>query len=263
MPHVMTGSQRLQFEDTGGDRPAILFSHAFGMTGAMFAPQLAEFRGTHRCITWEARAHGASSTHAPFDYWDCARDALALLDHLGVERAFFVGTSQGGFISLRAALLAPERVRAIAAIGSSATAETPEKRAAYTQMHDVFMASGAAGPPAELLGAFAQLCLGSHRDAESWKPVWRAWPPEQFGLAFRALIHRDDIEGRLREISAPTLVLHGAADASLAPPLGQAIAAGVANSEGFVLVENGAHYVNMTDPEPVNAALTTLLRKYG
>jgi pimeloyl-ACP methyl ester carboxylesterase len=69
-----------------------------------------------------------------------------------VERAFFVGTSQGGFLSLRAALLAPERVRAIAAIGSSATAETPEKRAAYTQMHDVFMASGAAGPPAELLG---------------------------------------------------------------------------------------------------------------
>jgi 3-oxoadipate enol-lactonase len=262
MPHVMIGSQRVQFEDTGGDRPAILFCHAFAMTGAMFAPQLAAFRGTHRCITWDQRAHGDSATHVPFDYWGSARDSLALLDHLGVERAFFVGTSQGGFVSLRAALLAPERVRAIAAIGSSAAAENPAKRAAYTQMHDVFMAAGAAGPPAELLDALAQLCFGSHRVAESWKPVWHAWPPEQFRLAFRALIDRDDIEGRLLEISAPTLVLHGAADASLAPELGEAIAAGVANSEGFVLIENGAHFLNMTDPDSVNAALAALLRKY-
>jgi pimeloyl-ACP methyl ester carboxylesterase len=258
----MVGPQRLEFDDVGGDRPAILFSHAFGMTGAMFAPQLAAFGATHRCITWDSRAHGGSSAHGPFDYWDCARDALALLDHLGVERAVFVGTSQGGFLSLRAALLAPERVRAIAVIGSASTAETPAKREAYTQMRDAFLAGGGAGPPEELLDAFAHLCFGSRRAAESWKPVWRAWPPEQFGLAFRALADRDDITGRLSEISAPTLVLHGGNDASLEPALGEAIAAGVPNSEGFVLVEHGAHYLNVTNPERVNTTLEVLLRKY-
>jgi pimeloyl-ACP methyl ester carboxylesterase len=261
--YVKIGSQRLEFDDTGGNRPAIIFSHGFGMTRAMFAPQLAAFGPTHRCITWDSRAHGGSPTDGPFDYWDSARDALAVLDHVGVERAVFVGTSQGGFLSLRAALLAPERVRAIAVIGSSATAESAEKRAVYTQMRDVFVAGGPAGPPEELLKTFAHLCLGSDRIAETWKPVWRAWPSEQFALAFRTLVDRDDIAGRLSQISAPTLVLHGADDAALAPTLGQAIAAGVRNPEGFVLVEHGTHYLNLTHPEPVNAALKLMLEKYA
>jgi pimeloyl-ACP methyl ester carboxylesterase len=36
---------------------------------------------------------------------------LALLDQQGVERAVLAGMSQGGFVSLRAGLTAPDRVR--------------------------------------------------------------------------------------------------------------------------------------------------------
>ena len=39
---------------------------------------------------------------------DSARDVLALLRHLGIEEAVLGGMSQGGFLSLRAAMLAPK-----------------------------------------------------------------------------------------------------------------------------------------------------------
>jgi len=48
----------------------------------------------------------------PFTYWDSAQDCLGLLDHLGIDRAVVGGMSQGGFLSLPAALVAPQRVRA-------------------------------------------------------------------------------------------------------------------------------------------------------
>ena len=95
------------------------------MNGAMFSPQLTAFAGRYRCITWDQRGHSQSPASGPFPLWDSARDALALLDRLEIDGAIFVGTSQGGFVSLRAALLAPDRVRGLAVVGTSAATEHP------------------------------------------------------------------------------------------------------------------------------------------
>ena len=58
------------------------------------------------------------ATPGPFSYWDSAHDAAALLDYLQIDQAVFVGMSQGGFLSLRAALSCKERVRGLVLIGS-------------------------------------------------------------------------------------------------------------------------------------------------
>jgi 3-oxoadipate enol-lactonase len=253
MAQFKTGDHTIQFEDSGTTGPAILFSHSFGMNGAMFKPQLEAFADTYRCITWDERGHGGTVAHAPFSFWDGAEDGLKLLDHLGIQQAIFVGTSQGGFIALRAALLAPQRVRALAILGSSATEEDPAKKIQYQQLHDAFV--GPAGQQEPVLDIMATLCFGAGFDAEPWKSEWRQWPREQFTLAFRTLVERDSVLARLHEIKAPTLVMHGSADASFDPSHGKAIAASVGNSAGFVLVDNGAHFLNLTDPAPVNQAL--------
>jgi|GraSoi_2013_40cm_1033754.scaffolds.fasta_scaffold36953_2 3-oxoadipate enol-lactonase len=257
MAQFKTGHQIIQFEDSGTPGPAVIFNHSFGMNGAMFQPQLEAFAGTYRCVTWDERGHGGTLANGPFTFWDSAEDCLKLLDHLGIQKAIFVGTSQGGFIALRTALLAPQRVQALAILGSSAAEEDPARKIQYQQLHDAFV--GPAGHQEPVLDMMATLCFGAGFDAEPWKSQWRQWPTEQFTLAFQTLVERDSVLARLHEIKAPTLVMHGSADGSFDPSHGEAIADGVGNGAGFVLVDNGAHFLNLTDPAPVNQALKRFL----
>jgi len=263
MPDITIDGQRLHYEDSGGGGPAVVFSHSFGMDESMFAPQLSALAPKYRCITWDERAHGASPTRADFTFWDSARDCLALLDALDIRNAALVGTSQGGFLTLRAALLAPDRVRALAVLGSSAAAEEPQQKLDFQQLHDAFVSGGAAGPPEDVLSAMASISLGDRFDADQWKAKWRKWPADQFTFAFKALVERDDITDQLGSVRAPALVLHGSDDRSYAPSFGRAIAEGVPNCEGFIEVDHGAHFLSITDPEPVNNALIKFLGRHA
>ena len=91
MPVADVNGQSINFADSGGDKPAILFSHGFLMDHTMFDAQVETFADQWRCVRWDERGFGATPATAPFSYWDSADDAVALLDHLGIESAVFVG----------------------------------------------------------------------------------------------------------------------------------------------------------------------------
>jgi 3-oxoadipate enol-lactonase len=259
MASIEVGPQTLHFEDTGGSGPAVLFCHSFAMSGAMFSPQLAAFADRYRCITWDQRGHGLSPASGPFTLWDSARDALALLDRLELDRAIFVGTSQGGFVSLRAALLAPDRVRGLAVMGTSAATDDPVQKTANEQLHAAFFSSPN-GPPEPVLDMLVQAFFGPRFDPGPWREHLRRLPKDGANYSFRALVDRDEVVTRLNGITAPTLVLHGSADPYYTPAHGEEIAKGVADCRGFVVVEGGAHFLSLTDPEPVNTALQGLFK---
>jgi 3-oxoadipate enol-lactonase len=151
MPTIHNNGQQLAYEDTGGSGSVVVFNHSFGMNGSMFASQINAFREQYRCISWDQRAHGSSFTDHAFTFWDSAKDCITILDHLGIKSASLVGVSQGGFVSMRAALLAPGRVASIAIFGSSATAESEAQKAAFLEMYSVFVGAAPKGPPDELL----------------------------------------------------------------------------------------------------------------
>src|SRR5688572_29558993 len=143
MSYADVNGQRLYYEDSGGDGPAIVFSHGFLMDHEMFAPQVAVLAPEFRVITWDERGFGETEFDGkPFTYWDSARDCLGLLDHLGIEQAVLAGMSQGGYLSLRAALLAPERVRALVLISTQALPEPPEALPLYQAMLETWAAEG-------------------------------------------------------------------------------------------------------------------------
>jgi 3-oxoadipate enol-lactonase len=263
MPVFHHGKQTLAYNDTGGSHSVVVFSHSFAMNGSMFAPQCDAFRSRYRCVTWDQRGHGGSLTDRNFTFWDSAEDCLALLDHLNIQAASFVGASQGGFVSLRVALLAPDRVRSLAVLGSSASAEAEKHKTTYQQMNAVFAAAGESGPPDEILDAMSHVCFGSKFGAGRWREIWRRWPVQQATLALQALVERDDLTDRLAEIRAPTLVLHRTADNSYAVSHGEAVADRVPRSEGCVVIEGGAHFLSMTNPVAVNAALERFLSRHG
>ncbi len=143
MPHAQINGQKIYFEDTGGDGPPVILAHGFLMDHEMFAPQVAALRDEYRVITWDERGFGLTEYDGlPFSYWDSAADCVGLLDHLGIDRAVVGGMSQGGFLSLRVALSAPERVRGLILLDTQAGVDDAETKAANDAMNHVWLTEG-------------------------------------------------------------------------------------------------------------------------
>ncbi|HYE47255.1 MAG TPA: alpha/beta hydrolase [Caulobacter sp.] len=253
---TLANGRTIGFTDHGGDGPAVILLHSYLMNRSMFAPQVAAFGDRFRLIAVDERGHGETPGDEPFTFWDVAADVLALMGHLNLSRAAVVGTSQGGFVAMRMALTAPERVGAIAILGTSAAAEDPAIAETYRASAQAWRQFGPLDP---IIDGTAAACLGA-MPAEDWKAYWRTLDAHQASRNLEALVTRDDITGRLGELRCPVLVMHGSADAAYPPALGEAIASAVPEGR-FILVEGGAHFLSLTDAEAVNPPLRAFLEQ--
>jgi pimeloyl-ACP methyl ester carboxylesterase len=256
MPHADVNGQRIYFEDSGGDGPPVILAHGYLMDHEMFAPQVAALAPQYRVITWDERGFGLTEYDGePFTYWDSANDCLGLLDHLGIDRAVVGGMSQGGFVSLRAALTAPERVRALILLDTQSGQEDPAIVAGYDQMRDVWVT---AGPVDELVETVAAIIIADPDENPKWIAKWKTSPKEAFVQPYDTLTKRDDVTDRLGEITCPAIVVHGAEDTAIPMEKAEALAAALVGA-GPVVKVGGAHAASLTNPEPVNAALLEFL----
>jgi 3-oxoadipate enol-lactonase len=247
----------IAYDDTGGDGPVVMLGHGFLMDRTMFAHQVAVLRGTYRVITWDERGFGDTVyDDQPFTFWDSASDLLALMDHLEIDRAVVGGMSQGGFLALRAALLAPERVRALILLDTQAGPEDADVIPLYQAMVDAWVVDG---PTDELAEASASLIIGDPELSSIWTAIWKSRPQESLRNPGQTLLERESIADRLGEITVPALVVHGTADVSISMDKAEALAAGLVGSEGVVAIEGGTHAANMTHPRPVNEAMLAFL----
>ena len=259
MPFVdLEGHHRIFYEDTGGDKPVIAFSHGLLMDRTMFAPQIDALQDHWRCIAWDERGHGETGQIAelsPFTYWDSARDLAALLRHLNVDHAVLVGMSQGGFLSLRCALLFPELVRALVLIDTQAGPEDPEQMVGNRALGDFWLQNG---PSESLIDNAESVLLGEgFSGAAVWREKWWHFTPRHFLECLNTLGEREDLTHRLGEIAVPALVIHG--DADVAIPLSKAEELAQGLHAQLVVVPGAGHAANLTHPEPVNAAIVEFL----
>ncbi|MGW2491526.1 alpha/beta fold hydrolase [Streptomyces sp. NPDC001606] len=256
MPFFSVHDQKFHAEDSGGDGPAVVFSHGNLMDHTMWEPQVSALRGGYRCVAWDERLHGRTVDDGrPHTYWQSADDLLGLLDAMDIGRAVLVGHSQGGFLSLRAALRAPERVAGLVLVDTRATAWPERDLARMGAVADAFEAAGpdAVGP--QLL----DLLIGEPALHEVWLAKWRAQPPHRSATAVRTLMGVDDISARLSGITVPALVVHGEWDAPVPVAAGRALHAALPGAQDFVLVPGAAHTPNLTHAAEVTRALAGFL----
>jgi pimeloyl-ACP methyl ester carboxylesterase len=94
------------------------------------SPQFADKELTSKVnlLAIDEIGHGQTKGPEGWSYWTTAQMSLDVMDKLNIKKAFALGTSQGGFIVSRMAILAPERVQGIVSIGSSMFGETQYTR---------------------------------------------------------------------------------------------------------------------------------------
>ena len=252
------GDARLFYEDTGGEGAAVVFSHGILMDHEMFEPQVRSLAGEFRCVAWDQRGHGQTDQEGSWTYWDSAQDVVALMDHLEIERAFLVGMSQGGFLSLRTALLAPERVQGLGLIDSQAGPENPDMLPVYEGLRDAWLA----GPTTDMAESVAEIILGP-ADHAPWVAKWLARPPTDIVEPFNTLVSREDIHDRLGEITCRAFVIHGDGDIAISLELAQALCDGLSGCEGLLKIEGAGHASNLSHPGVVTEALRDFFRRHA
>ncbi|UDF05551.1 alpha/beta fold hydrolase [Asticcacaulis sp. AND118] len=95
---------------------AVICLHGLTRNSADFEPLMAQLPPTHRFVVPDVRGRGRSQRDeaaANYTLGIYVQDVLALMTHLNIERATFIGTSMGGLISMVLAAMAPPRVRGI------------------------------------------------------------------------------------------------------------------------------------------------------
>jgi len=128
MPYAVASDKvRLYYEEVGSGTP-ILFVHEFAADHTNWEPQMRYFSRGHRCIAYSARGYTPSDVPPSPDlytYKHFYTDALAVLDHLNIQKAHFVGLSMGSYSSLHVALNAPSRMLSmtLAGVGSGSNLE--------------------------------------------------------------------------------------------------------------------------------------------
>lgn len=163
------------------------------------------------------------------------------------------GCSMGGMLALEAARLAPQRVRGLALLGSTARPDTPEliglRRQAIVEFEQ--------GRVEPLLRANAMFAFHSAHQARLLKDyiamVLRAGAP---GLIRqnRAVMARADLRPTLRAVACPTLVVGGLDDLLTPPDNARELAEGIPGAQLQLLPECG-HMLTWEQPQAVSDLL--------
>jgi len=204
-------------------------------------------------MAFDRRATGLSETPATeYSFARFVADIVALLDHLGHERAVLMGTSAGGPQALQCALSYPERVMALV-LGSTAT-QTVNVPPALASLVTFLGTEGLTHLQTMLAGNDATPLMPP---AESLSPVEPVAGILQTYLAYH--VHGNPIAARLDEIGVPTLILHGTADEEVPFAEAERLHAGLSAS-ALIPFLGGGHSIMVTHTEPYQQAIVNFLR---
>jgi pimeloyl-ACP methyl ester carboxylesterase len=177
---------------------------------------------------------------APYSLDDMAKDAVGLLDALGIQKAHIVGASMGGMIAQLVAANHPERTLSLTSIMSSTG--NPALPQAKPEAMEVLMSPAAPAGDIEAIvarGIKAWNTIGSpgYRTDEKTLREWvlrdatRSFYPVGIARQMAAIVANGDRREKLKKVKAPTVVLHGADDPLVPVEGGKDTAASIAGAE--------------------------------
>lgn len=203
-----TDGLRLEFDDQGSG-PALLC--LAGLTRNMndFDPVLAHFANKARVIRLDARGRGGSDfadDYMTYSVLQEAADALALLDHLGLEKTAILGTSRGGLIAMTLCYAHKHRLSGVLLndIGPDIDAAGLGFIMTYLGKPPPFatLADAIAGLPARMAPKFRNV------DAKGWenyaRRLWTVAPDGTLGLRYDPKL-RDAVLAQSEGLEPPDL----------------------------------------------------------
>jgi pimeloyl-ACP methyl ester carboxylesterase len=241
--------------DAGRGQPLVFLHGGWGYSIYPFDRQLDAFVCRHRIVIPDRTGYGRSG---PLDrqrsdfHRRAADETFAVLDALDVERAVLWGHSDGAVIALRMALSAPARVAAVVAEASHFYRKKPRSRTFFETMRD---------SPDDLGARVATVLQQEHGDR--WRSLISTNGAAWLQIADEALSDTADLyDGRLPELTAPVLILHGAKDPRTEPGEFEALIGALRSAArvDVIMLDEGGHSPH--NERATAAAVTNAARSF-
>jgi 3-oxoadipate enol-lactonase len=258
VPFAERDGARLRYEVAGsGDVPALLLINSLGCALEMWQPQCADFAARFRLIRYDARGHGQSSlgNKAELTIADLTRDAIAVLEAAGAERAHWCGLSLGGMTAMWAAVHFPERVGAIVLSNTSAYLPPREN---WDSRIETARTRGMDALVDTILGRWftAEFRQQQPQAVQPIRSMLLATSPSGYAACCAAIRDMDQREA-IGVIRLPTLVIAGARDPATPPEHAQQILQRISGARLTVL--DAAHLTNVECAPEFTAAVLGFL----
>ena len=255
----MSDTVTLNYSDAG-QGTALVLLHGFPLSGAIWHDQRDRLSERYRVIAPDLRGHGGSPAPSGVYAMDLlAHDVVALLDALRISKAVIMGHSMGGYVTLAAWKLDPERFLALGLIASQAGADTEEGRQGRYKMADKVAAHGSKVVAEAMLPKLFSPDLPAEAPIVAWASqlILRTQPAGIIG-SLKGMAERPDSGALLSEISVPVLILAGNQDQIVAPDKAKAMAAATRTAT-LTMVDHAGHMPMLEQPQATTAAIRNFL----
>ncbi|KAG9376586.1 Alpha/beta hydrolase fold family protein [Pyrenophora tritici-repentis] len=290
VPHLggITASYRLS-QPYNAKLPTLVLINSFTTSSALYdnAFSTPALTSTMNLLAIELLGHGGTRAHKTdnWTYWDTAIMNLQVMEKLGVERAFVLGTSQGGWVTVRMALLRGDKIQGIIPLGTSLDSESPRSRdlGCWHAVEPLAeRITGEFGPSAAGDGFapskdFVDFLVDVGFGKACPEDVRRFWEQEikrnyqgeegrkRIRMAAINLRDRDGLHLRLEDVRCPVLWLHGTDDAVYSVANAKEEIQLFTNSPEARLevIQGGQHFLSASNPKEVNEHVVAFVNKYN
>jgi 3-oxoadipate enol-lactonase len=240
-------------------RPVVVLSHALATSMDIWAYQLPLLAHRFRVLLYDLRGHGGSA--APGDSYtmhELASDLAALLDHLRISRATFVGLSIGGMVGQVFALEYPEKLSGLVLCSTGSRTEQQAKTTIEERINKVRAEGLKSQVPSTLTRWFSAKFMAEAPATMAWvSTLILTTSVDGYTGCGRALQGLDIIEA-ISEVRVKTLIIPGEHDLAFPEKVSRAIQQKIANSD-LILLKGAAHLGNIEQPHLFNEILLDFL----
>ncbi|MFI9644132.1 3-oxoadipate enol-lactonase [Micromonospora sp. NPDC051925] len=229
--------------------PALLLGSSLGTAAAMWEPQVPVLAERFRVIRYDHLGHGRSAVPAgPYTLDLLGRELLRTLDDLGVPWVHYAGLSLGGMVGMWLAAHAPDRVRRLALLCTSASLGPPEQ---WRERAATVRAAGLPGIADAVVARWFTPAFAATRPevVAAHRAMLTATAPAGYAACCEAIAAMD-LRPDLGRIGTPTLVVAGADDPATPVAHAREIVGRIPGAR-LVVVGAAAHLANVEQPEQV------------
>ncbi|HSJ56039.1 MAG TPA: alpha/beta fold hydrolase [Anaerolineae bacterium] len=267
MPTANVNGIDIYYEIHGQGEPLVLIA-GLGYDLWMWHKMVPGLAQRFQVIAFDNRGVGRSARPAgPYSAQMLAADTVNLLDVVGIESAHVMGHSMGGFVAQALALDHAGKVRKLILSatnfgGPRHVPVTPEALAVLTDMTSdpitrlrrgivISTAPGFAGEHPERIDEWVQYRVEHPIDPHGYGA--------QLGIGMALLSEAASFEHRLKDVTAPTLILHGQHDKVVPPENARLLAQQIPNSTTKILPDAG-HFFPFEVPDEAVGAVVEFLQ---